>query len=491
MERTISNTVNTILSPVILAGGGGTRLWPLSREHYPKQFLSFGGEGAYSMLQQSMLRVRNLPGNFSVSNPVLICNEQHRFLIAEHAHQMDITPAEIILEPAGRNTAPALTIAALRAPGGDPVLLMLPADHYIADVTAFGAAVKTGFTEAAAGKLVTFGIKPLAPETGYGYLQAGNLIGTNTFALRRFVEKPDSKTAGQYLQTGEYYWNSGIFMMRASVWLKAIEKFRNDIYTACCELNSLGTSDGIFFRLDKAFARCPAESIDYAVMEKACGGDSGFESVVVSLDAGWSDLGSWSAIWETTPRDANDNALSGDVIADDTRNSIIRSHSRLVATIGCDNLLVIETPDAVLVGHREKSQDVKKIVERLKQDGREERINHKRVFRPWGSYESLDSGPHHQVKRLIVNPGKKLSLQLHHKRAEHWVVVSGIATVTCGERVFDLQVNESTFIPLGEKHRLENRQSQPLEVIEVQSGNYLGEDDIVRFDDDFGRHNNG
>ena len=476
-----------ILGPVILAGGGGTRLWPLSREHYPKQFLSFNNE--HSMLQQSMLRICRVKGDISIQQPVLICNEEHRFLVAEHALQLAIKPKEIILEPVGRNTAPALTIAALRAGEGDPVLLMLPADHYIGDLAAFHAAVKQGYTEAAAGKLVTFGIQPTSPETGYGYLQSGRTINSNVFAVNRFVEKPDSATAIKYLETGEYYWNSGIFMMKASVWLKAIEEHRGDIYTACCRVNESSSADGDFFRLDKTFSECPSDSIDYAVMEKICSETGKYQSAMVVLDAGWSDLGSWSAIWETTAKDNNNNAINGDVLAEDTRNSIIHSHSRLVATIGCDNLLVIETPDAVLVGNRENSQDVKKVVERLKQAGREERINHRRVFRPWGSYESLDTGKRYQVKRLMVNPGKKLSLQLHHQRAEHWVVVSGIATVTCGEKTFDLKENESTFIPLGEKHRLENRQDIPLEVIEVQSGDYLGEDDIVRFDDDFGRHN--
>lgn len=475
-----------ILSPVILAGGGGTRLWPLSREHYPKQFLSFNSE--YSMLQQSMLRIFQLKAGFTIQNPVLICNEEHRFLVAEHARQMNINPKEIILEPVGRNTAPALTIAGLRAKDRDPVLLMLPADHFIENTEAFHKAVIQGMAEAAAGKLVTFGIKPGSAETGYGYLHAQQAIGDNLFSVNRFVEKPDVNTAMKYVQDGNYYWNSGIFMMKASTWLNAIRQYRPDILEACTEVNNESHSDGNFVRLNKKFELCPSDSIDYAVMEKACGEKSQFKSAMIVLDAGWSDLGSWSAIWETSAKDDNDNVINGDVMAEDTYNSIVQSNSRLVATIGCKDLLVIETADAVLVGNRNKSQNVKQIVEKLKLAKRDERINHRRVFRPWGSYESLDSGQRFQVKRLMVSPGKKLSLQLHHKRAEHWVVVHGTATVTCGEKTFDLKENESTFIPLGAKHRLENRQATPLEVIEVQSGIYLGEDDIVRFDDDFGRH---
>jgi len=484
------NKSAAILCPVILAGGGGTRLWPLSREHYPKQFLAFGNE--FSMLQQSMLRIAGIEADFSIEKPLLICNEQHRFLVAEHAAQISIHPREIVLEPVGRNTAPALTFAALRAGDNDPVLLMLPADHYIRDIEAFHDAVRCGFAEALQDKLVTFGIQPLSPETGYGYIEAGAASADgDVFAINRFVEKPDQQTALQYLKQGGYFWNSGIFMMKASVWLQAIEQYRADIYQACSDINKKSTVDGVFFRLDKSFGECPSDSIDYAVMERICAEGSPFGSAMVSMDAGWSDLGSWSAIWETSAKDKNHNAVSGDVVTENTRNSIIQSHSRLVATIGCDNLLVIETADAVLVGDRTNSQDVKKIFEQLKESGREERINHRRVYRPWGSYEGLDSGDRFQVKRLVVNPGKKLSLQLHHKRAEHWIVVSGVATVTCDDREYDLKENESTYIPLGSKHRLENRQAGILEVIEVQSGDYLGEDDIVRFDDDFGRHTQG
>lgn len=474
------------LCPVILAGGGGTRLWPLSREHYPKQFLAFNSD--YSMLQQSLLRTCDLKGNFTVQPPILVCNEEHRFLVAEHAFHIGVSPKEIILEPVGRNTAPALTVAAFRTVVDDPVLLMMPADHFVEDAAAFHAAVNKGYKEAAAGRLVTFGIKPTSPETGYGYLQSGPSLGNDTvFAVKRFVEKPDGQTALEYIESGDYSWNSGIFMMKASVWLQAIETCRADIHAVCRQVNNISTTDGVFFRLDRTFSDCPGDSIDYAVMEKVCEPGSQFEAAMVVMDAGWSDLGSWSALWEVSARDNDNNAISGDVVLEDTRNSIIRSHGRLVAAIGCDNLLVIETADAVLVGDLGNSQGVKKIVEQLKQSGREEGINHRRVFRPWGSYEGLDSGERFQVKRLVVKPGKKLSLQMHHQRAEHWVVVSGVATVTCDDKTFDLNENESTFIPLGAKHRLENRGDTLLEVIEVQSGEYLGEDDIVRFDDDFGR----
>ena len=474
------------LCPIILAGGGGTRLWPLSREHYPKQFLAFNNE--HSMLQQSLLRICGINTGLTVLSPMLICNEEHRFLVAEHARLLNINPFEIILEPTGRNTAPALTMAALRAPAGDPVLLMLPADHLIENTDAFQQSVIKGMAEAMAGKLVTFGIKPKTAETGYGYLHVQQSDNDYVFNVHRFVEKPDIKTAEKYVQDGTYYWNSGIFMMKASVWLKAINEFRPDIAETCGEVNRHSRTDGNFIHLDKTFANCPAESIDYAIMENACGKNSHYQTSMIVLDAGWSDLGSWSALWEASVKDDDSNVIHGDVITSNTRSSIIQSHSRLVATVGCDNLLVIETADAVLVGNRDQSQNVKQIVEKLKLTSRGERINHRKVFRPWGSYESLDSGERFQVKRLMVNPGKKLSLQLHHKRAEHWVVVHGKATVTCADKVFDLQENESTYIPLGAKHRLENRQSIPLEVIEVQSGHYLGEDDIVRFDDDFGRH---
>ena len=475
------------LCPVILAGGGGTRLWPLSREHYPKQFLSFGQE--HSMLQQTLIRVFSGNSEYEINAPVIICNEEHRFLVAEHALRTGITLAEIILEPVGRNTAPALTIAALRVLDQDPVLLISPADHLIADTGSFHKAIADGYAHALQDRLVIFGIQPTAPETGFGYIRAGKPITGNDYSVDAFVEKPDAATAAMYLAAGNYYWNSGIFMMKASVWLKAIDRYRPDIHQACIDLTLLSATDGVFFRLANSFRDCPADSIDYAVMEKVCADKGGNDLAMVSMNAGWSDLGSWSAIYDISSQDNDGNVILGNVFTHNTSNSIVQSHDRLVATFGCDDLLVIETSDAVLIGNRSNAQDVKHIVSRLNENKRSEAVSHRRVYRPWGSYESLDSGECYQVKRLVVNPGKKLSLQLHNRRAEHWVVVQGTATVTCEDRIFDLKVNESTYIPLGAKHRLENRHSIPLEVIEVQSGDYLGEDDIVRLNDDFGRHN--
>ncbi len=477
------------LCPLILAGGGGTRLWPLSREHYPKQFLSFGQN--HSMLQESLLRVCSGDGSYEIARPIIICNEVHRFLVAEHALEAGIEPAEIILEPVGRNTAPALTIAALRVQEQDPVLLISPADHLIPDTAAFHRAISAGYTHALKDRLVIFGIQPSTPETGFGYIRAGEQLSGYDYRVEAFVEKPDIATATAYLASGNYYWNSGIFMMKASAWLRSIQRYRPDIYQACTDLIDKSRPDGVFFRLDRGFQDCPADSIDYAVMEKVCADNSQTELVMVQMNAGWSDLGSWSAIYDISAQDESGNSIVGNVITHNTSNSIVHAHNRLVTTFGCDDLLVIETTDAVLVGNRNNAQDVKHIVNRLNETKRSEAVTHRRVYRPWGSYESLDTGDCFQVKRLVVNPGKKLSLQLHNRRAEHWVVVQGTATVTCDDRVFELNVNESTYIPLGARHRLENRHQIPLEVIEVQSGDYLGEDDIVRLEDDFGRHNAG
>ncbi len=476
------------LCPIILAGGGGTRLWPLSRRYYPKQFLSL--DGGESMLQKTLLRTTGMQSEFEVLPATIICNEEHRFLVAEHAEAVKQPLHEIILEPVGRNTAPALTVAALRAPSRQDILLMMPADHVIRDLAQLQAGIRTGFKLAGAGYLVTFGIRPTQPETGYGYIRAGGkaLNGEQpAHAISEFVEKPDMQTAIKYLESGQYFWNSGIFMMQAAVWLEAIREYEPDIYRQCKLAVESGSTDGSFFRVERqAFEQSPDNSIDYAVMEKAPASDQ-FKAALVELDAGWSDIGSWSAVWDIGEKDSDQNVTRGDVIASDTRNSIIHSEHKLVTTIGCDDLLVIETADAVLVGNRNKAQDVKKVVEELQENEREERLTHRKVYRPWGSYESLDAGANFQVKRLTVKPGKKLSLQMHHHRAEHWVVVSGIATVTRGDETYELRQNESTFIPLGEKHRLENAGQELLEVIEVQSGDYLGEDDIVRFDDDFGR----
>ncbi|NNE38390.1 MAG: mannose-1-phosphate guanylyltransferase/mannose-6-phosphate isomerase [Gammaproteobacteria bacterium] len=476
----------SLLCPVILAGGGGSRLWPLSREQYPKQFLSFGGE--YSLLQKTILRMCKINDSSEAVSPVLICNEEHRFLVKEHTASIGINASDIILEPKGRNTAPALTIAALKYIKDDPVLLIAPADHQIADEAAFKRAILSGLSQAKQNKFVTFGIVPGGPETGYGYIetiQNGEIEEARV--VQRFVEKPDEATARKFLESGNYSWNSGIFMMKASRWLDAIQQFRPDIYNACKDvlLNSKEI-DGCYF-LDASFAKCPAESIDYAVMENICANNESEDLVNIRMDAGWSDLGSWDVIYDISSKDSNNNAIEGDVVSHETRNSIVQSHGRLVATFGCEDMLVVETPDAVLVGDLRNTQAVKQVVEKLKDNNRQEALLNKRVYRPWGSYETLEISDTYQVKRLIVKPGKKLSLQLHHKRAEHWVVVKGTAIVTCGDKVFELNVNESTFIPLGEKHRLENKQDADLELIEVQSGNYLGEDDIVRFDDDFGR----
>lgn len=475
--------------PVILAGGGGTRLWPLSREHYPKQFLTLDRE--LSLLQETLTRLRGLHEDLELLDTLVFCNEDHRFLVQEHMED-NASAGSIILEPQGRNTAPALTCAAILLKLSDPVLLMMPADHLINDINRFYAAILQGVVLAAEDMIVAFGIVPDKPETGYGYVRAGEAFGgeslPDAYQLLEFVEKPDMRIAEEYVSSGKYFWNSGIFMMKASVWEQAIKGFEPEIHAACVAATEAGGRDGDFFRLDReSFLQCPDKSIDYAVMEKICGAETGFKTALVTMDAGWSDVGSWSAVWEVTDKTADKNVFKGDVIAEDTRDSIVYSENKLVATVGINNLLVIETADAVLVGHREKAQDVKKLVNRLKSAGRRELVNHSQVFRPWGSYISIDQGNNFQVKRLIVKPGRKLSLQLHHQRAEHWVVVRGTATVTVGDDTFDLQKNESTYIPIGTKHRLENRGDDLLEIIEVQSGEYLGEDDIVRFEDDFGR----
>ncbi len=481
--------------PIILAGGGGTRLWPLSREHYPKQFLALTGKE--SLLQRTFMRLDGLSGvgTLTVQDPLVICNEEHRFLVAEQARQIGRPPQCIVLEPVGRNTAPALSCAALlsRSGGEDPVLLMMPADHTLEDTEEFHRAVVQGVRLAESGYLIAFGIVPSSPETGYGYIKRGATIPADSrgkLAVHRieaFVEKPDASHAQAYIDSGQYAWNSGIFMMKASVWLQAIGAHRPDILTACEQACAAGARDSDFYRLGKAaFCSCPAESVDYAVMEKIAA--SGSPAAVVSAAFGWSDVGSWSSLWRIADRDGNGNMTRGDICAIDAHNNVLLSEHRLVAALGIEGLVVIETPDAVMVTSQDRAQDIRRIVEWLEKRQRPERLIHRRVSRPWGSYEGVDSGERFQVKRIIVNPGSKLSLQMHHHRAEHWIVVKGTATVTRGEEVFLLTENQSTYIPLGVKHRLENPGTIPLELIEVQSGPYLGEDDIVRFEDVYNRH---
>jgi mannose-1-phosphate guanylyltransferase / mannose-6-phosphate isomerase len=475
------------LQPVILCGGSGTRLWPLSREQYPKQLLALDGRD--TLLQATARRVdKTLTAVGPVLSPVVVANEEYRFILAEQLRQAGVVPATIVLEPVGRNTAPALTLAALVAlkAGQDPVLLVMPSDHVISDTESFRAAVVQGVEHANAGKLVTFGIRPTRAETGYGYIHAtSEPTGKKTgVTIRTFVEKPDAATAAHYVATGQYFWNSGIFMMRASVWLAQLGATRPEIVKACDAAFTARSVDHDFLRVGKdAFAACPSDSIDYSVMEKLPAGSG----VVIPLSAGWSDVGAWDALWQLGKKDSDNNVLQGDVIAAATRDSLAISQYRLVTLIGLEDVIVVETPDAVLVAHKGKLQQVKEVVERLKREGRSEANAHRKIYRPWGSYDSIDGGTRFQVKRIVVNPGAALSLQMHHHRAEHWIVVRGTARVTRGEEVFLLSENESTYIPLGTRHRLENPGKVPLEMIEVQSGAYVGEDDIVRFEDVYGR----
>lgn len=477
------------LQPVILSGGSGTRLWPLSRQAYPKQFLSLLGEA--TLVQATATRVVGLDGDIELLAPLVVCNEEHRFLVAEQLREVDQTPAGIILEPAGRNTAPALTLAALAArhDGADPVLLVMPADHVIGDDESFRAQLRRAAPLAEAGEVITFGIVPDAPETGFGYIRQGEALGdSGAYVLERFIEKPDLATAEQYLADGGYLWNAGIFMLKASRWLDLIERYQPAILAACQVAAGAGMTDLDFCRVDKdSFLACPSDSIDYAVMEPLSSAADD-RALVLPLDAQWSDIGAWSALWSVRERDAAGNALFGDVLAVEASNNLLHADGRMIAAVGVDNLIVVETADAVLVTTRDRAQEVKQIAEQLKETGREEHRFHKRVHRPWGAYEGIDEGDRFQVKRLTVKPGASLSLQMHHHRAEHWVVVRGTARVTRGDEVFLISENQSTYIPLGEKHRLENPGNVPLEIIEVQSGSYLGEDDIVRFDDVYQRH---
>lgn len=480
--------MNTLI-PIILSGGSGTRLWPLSREKYPKQLLPLINED--SLLQATVRRMDGLKG-VQLSAPMIVCNEEYRFVIAEQLRIMD-RKGSILLEPFGRNTAPALTLAALAAlrEGDDSILLVMPSDHVIMDVESFQAAVLAGMLQAMDGGIVTFGITPNAPETGYGYIQSGELIeqGKTAYQIARFVEKPDLSTAQTYLDAGNYLWNSGLFMMRASVWLSAIGKCRPDILIACQAAWDQGSADGDFLRVDKkAFEQCPSDSIDYAVMERIARQESDLPGgVVIPLTAGWSDIGAWSSLWQVLPKDDAGNVAKGDVLLNDCKNTLAISESRLVTCVGIENVIVVETPDAILVVHKDKTQDVKLVVDMLKQQGRSEGKLHRKVFRPWGWYDGIDVGERFQVKRIVVKPGAALSLQMHHHRAEHWVVVRGTARVTRNKDVYLVSENESTYIPLGTSHRLENPGCVPLEMIEIQSGSYLGEDDIVRFEDIYGR----
>jgi len=479
------------VQPVILCGGSGTRLWPLSRAGFPKQFLCL--TGAESLFQQAAQRLVSLGSkNIQVAKPIIVTGEEHRFLAIEQLREVGIEISAALLEPVGRNTAPALTLAALaaQADGLDPVLVVTPADQTVADTAAFTQAMQAAIREAAVGSIVILGITPDSPETGYGYIQAAVEAKEPAMQVQRFVEKPNLATAQQYLAEGGYYWNAGIFVLKASIWLKALEQFRPDILRATAvaweqrgaDLNSSTP----FVRPGKVeFTAIPSDSIDYAVMERCPG--SQYPIKMVPLDAGWSDLGVWDAVWKVLPKDEDGNAHLGDVLVTESHNTLVHAASRLVGLVGVQNLIVVETPDAVLVADRSRSQDVKHIVSALQRQKREEHTLHRKVHRPWGWYDSIDEGGRFKVKRIQVNPGASLSLQKHHHRAEHWVVVSGTTAITNGDTVLLLTENQSTYIPLGEVHRLANSGSIPLEIIEVQSGSYLGEDDIVRFEDTYGR----
>ncbi len=465
--------------PVILSGGSGTRMWPLSRSHYPKQFLPLVTE--QSLLQDTVTR---LPDTDDMAAPMVICNQDHRFMVAEQIQQLGKTPTAILLEPFGRNTAPAVALAALSVTEPDDILLILPADHVIADHGALGKAIEQAAQLASEGSLVTFGIVATGPETGYGYIQRGdNLADSEAYKVQNFVEKPDQETAEKYLASGDYYWNSGMFALRADVFLTELEKFQPDILTACRQAHQKAVQDLDFIRIDpESFGQCPSDSIDYAVMEKTD------HAVVIPLDAGWNDVGSWSSLWEVSDKDESGNRIHGDVLTHDTHNSLLHAESRLLATIGIDDIVVVETDDAVMVASKDRVQDVKAIAERLRAEKRSEAEAHRKVYRPWGWYDSIDMGPRHQAKRISVNPGSKLSLQKHFHRAEHWVVIKGTAKITLDDEEFILSEDQSTYISIGTKHRLENVGKIPLEIIEVQTGSYLGEDDIVRYSDDYGRN---
>lgn len=473
-----------MIVPVILAGGSGTRLWPLSRQSYPKQFLHLV-DSQYTMLQLTLKRLENFPK--SVLPPIIVCNENHRFIVAEQLRQINIEQASIILEPCAKNTAPAITLAALQAQelyaNQSVSLLVLSADHYIADVSAFQHAIILAEQQAQLAQLVVFGITPTEAHTGYGYIQLGQSItGKSVYTLDKFVEKPDIKTAECYVTSKNYLWNSGMFMFQTSLFLQELQLFQADIYKYCFNAWQNKTIDLDFIRVGlQGFEQCPENSIDYAIMEHTARG------IVVCLEAGWNDLGSWPSLWQSNIKNQNQNVIFGDVIVEQSHCNYIYSSSRLVTVLGIENLIVVETKDAVLVAHQDKSQEIKKIVDQLKDEQRIELLQHREILRPWGKYDCIDIGERYKVKRITVNAKAKLSLQLHHHRAEHWVVVKGTAKVTNGENQYYVTENESTFIPLGTVHSLENPGCIPLELIEIQSGSYLAEDDIVRLKDDYGR----
>lgn len=473
---------NSSLYPVILSGGAGSRLWPMSREALPKQLLPLVSTDK-TLLQETVLRLSNIP---AITAPLLVCNNDHRFLAAEQMMQIKLKPLAMMLEPVARNTAPAIAAAAQYLYTIDPnaLMLVLPADHLIENLTAFTKAVEQACQTAAQGFLVTFGLVPDSPETGYGYIHKGRAINeiNSTFHIDRFEEKPNYETACRYVDDGEYYWNSGMFVFKASTFLEELKQYEPEIASATAKAVELSHTDYDFTRLDEqSFAKCPSKSIDYAIMERTT------KAAVVTVSMGWNDIGSWSSLWATHKKDQFGNVKRGDIFADQTKNCFLRAESRAVAVIGVENLIVVETSDAVLVVHQNHAQDVKKVVDYLKAQNRSEHLHHARVYRPWGWYESIDSGERFLVKRITVNPGAKLSLQMHHHRAEHWVVVSGTALISSATDSKLLSENQSTFIPVGEIHRLENPGKIPLHLIEVQSGTYLSEDDIVRLDDNYNR----
>lgn len=468
------------LTPIILSGGSGTRLWPLSRRNFPKQFLALNGSS--TLFQQTVERTRALP---DIAPPTVVCSEDHRFLVAEQLRGLEVEGASILLEPVPRNTAPAIALAAWQALAGhaDAILLVLPADHLIGDMASFAEAVGKALPLASDGWLVTFGIRPEAPETGFGYIKRGEKVADGAFRVERFVEKPDAATARGYVEAGDFEWNSGMFLFKASRYLEELQQYAPAIHASSKAAFDDARSDLDFVRIDpQAFAASPDDSIDYAVMEKTA------RAAVVPVSCAWSDIGSWDALWAASERDPSGNRLEGDIIAIDCHDCFVRgTDRRLVATLGLEDIVIVDTPDAVLVASRARVQDVKRLVDAIKAAGRQEHLFHRKVYRPWGSYDSIDMGDRFQVKRIVVKPGAALSLQKHHHRAEHWVIVSGTAEVTRNEEVFLLAENESTFLPLGAVHRLRNPGKTPLELIEVQSGSYLGEDDIVRLEDVYGR----